>query len=196
MYDTERREYARRVVSNPTPHSIRDPHSDVKAAVERKRPAFHSVHRLACSQKVWQAIVTGKDLTIVYEDADVLVSYKDKLCVGGEKVAPNHSVHYNRDGEDTEVVFYSAAKMLGSNLFSFEGQVCKHSGFDRDMAISDTPETDTRELQTGEPPYLEKTVVTGLCVNFNAEGWAMGVVIERPAELLWPYPLAESAVVA
>ena len=52
-------------------------------------------------------------------------------------------------------------------------------------------ESDTLRLQTGELPYTgytEKTVAPGLCVNFDPEGWAMGVVIERAAELLRPLP--------
>ena len=130
--------------------------------------------------------MTGKDLIIVYDDTDVLVFYKDKLCVGREKVAPNLSVHYNRDGEVIEAVVYSAAKMLGPYLFPAEGQVCKRSGFDRDMAISYAQETDTFELQTVEPPYVGKTLAPGLCVNFDAEGWAMGVVIERPPSCCGP----------
>ena len=64
------------------------------------------------------------------------------------------------------------------------------------MTITYAPETDTLRLQTGDPPYAgytEKTVAPGLCVNFDPEGWAMGVVIERAAELLRPYLLAEGA---
>ncbi len=142
--------------------------------------------------------MTGKDFTIGYA-SDVLIFYTDKLCVGGETVAPNLSVHYNRDGEVIEVVIYRAAKILGPYLCPAEGQTGKRSGFDREMSITYTPETDTLRLQTGEPPYAgytEKTVAPGLCVNFDPEGWAMGVVIERAAELLRPYLLAEGASVA
>ena len=142
--------------------------------------------------------MTGKELTIGYS-ADTLIFYTDKLCVGGETVAPNLSVHYNRDGEVIEVVVYSAAKILGPYLCPADRQGCRRSGFDRDMAITYAPETDTLRLQTGEPPYAgytEKMVAPGLCVNFDPEGWAMGVTIERAAELLRPYLLAESAGVA
>ena len=44
--------------------------------------------------------------------------------------------------------------------------------------------------------YTEKTVAPGLFVNFDPEGWAMGVTIERAAELLRPYLLAEGAGVS
>ena len=144
--------------------------------------------------------MTSKDLTIRhFDDTDTLLLYTDTLCIGGETVAPNLSVHYNRNEEVIEVVIYRAAKMLGSYLLSADGQTGKRSGFDRDMAITYAPETDTLRLQTGEPPYTdytEKAVAPGLCVNFDPEGWAMGVVIERAAELLRPYLLAKSAGVA
>ena len=142
--------------------------------------------------------MTGKDLTIGYA-SDVLIFYTDKLCVGGETVAPNLSVHYNRDGEVIEVVVYSASKILGPYLFPANGQASQLTGSDREMAITYTPETDTLRLQTGEPPYAgytEKTVAPGLSVNFDPEGWAMGVTIERAAELLRPYLLTEGAGVA
>jgi hypothetical protein len=64
------------------------------------------------------------------------------------------------------------------------------------MAITYALETDTLRLHTGESPYTgytEKTVAPGLCVNFDPEGWAMGVVIEGAAEMLRPYLLSENA---
>ena len=94
---------------------------------------------------------------------------------------------------------YSAAKILGPYLFPDHEHADEVSGFDRDMAITYSPETDTLRLQTGEPPYAgytEKSVAPGLCVNFDPEGWAMGVVIERAVEQLRPLLLAEGAGVA
>ena len=97
------------------------------------------------------------------------------------------------------VVIYHAVKQLARFLLPCEAQEGKVVWNPRDLAIIYTPETDTLRLQTGEPPYTdytEKTVAPGLCVNFDPEGWAMGVVIERAAELLRPYLLAENAGVA
>ncbi len=143
--------------------------------------------------------MNGKGLTIRYDSPDVLVFITEDFSTDGETVAPNLSVHYNRDGEVMEVVVYSAAKILGPYLFPDQEHADEVSGFDRDMAITYSPETDTLRLQTGEPPYAgytEKTVAPGLCVNFDPEGWAMGVVIERAVEQLRPHLLAEGAGVA
>ena len=144
--------------------------------------------------------MTSKDLTIRhFDDTDTLVFYTEDLSAEGETVAPDLSVHYNREGDVMEVVIEHAVKTLGPYLFPDAGQKSKRNGFDRDMAIIYSPETDTLRLQTGEPPYAgytEKTVAPGLCVNFDPEGWAMGVVIERAAELLRPYLLTEGAGVA
>ncbi len=142
----------------------------------------------------------GESLTIGYfEDTDTLVFRIAESPGCGETVAPDLWVMYGRDGEVSSVTIDHAVKVLGPYLFPADGQSSKRSGFDRDMAINYDPETDTLRLQTGEPPYAgctEKTVAPGLCVNFDAEGWAMGVTIERAAELLRPYLLAESAGVA
>lgn len=143
--------------------------------------------------------MNGKGLTIRYDSPDVLVFFTEDFSTDGETVAPNLSVHYNRDGEVMEVVVYSAAKILGPYLFPDQEHADEVSGFDRDMAITYSPETDTLRLQTGEPPYAgytEKIVAPGLCVNFDPEGWAMGVVIERAVEQLRPHLLAEGAGVA
>ena len=99
------------------------------------------------------------------------------------------------------VVVDHAAKLLGQYLFPDDEKMDKSKFFNQslDMAITYEPESDTLRLQTGEPPdtgYTEKTVAPGLRVNFDPDGWAMGVVIERAAELLRPHFLAESAGVA
>jgi len=99
----------------------------------------------------------------------------------------------------SSVTIDHAANMLTRYLFPDDTQEGRVVWNPRDMEIAYAPETDTLRLQTGEPPYIgytEKTVAPGLCVNFDPEGWAMGVVIERAAELLRPYLLAESAGVA
>ena len=141
-----------------------------------------------------------EDLSIRYfDDTDTLVFHIAESPGEGETVAPNLWVMYGRDREVSSVTIDHAVKVLGPYLFPAEGQVGKRSGFDRDMAITYAPETDTLRLQTGEPPYTgytEKTVAPGLCVNFDPEGWAMGVVFERAAELLRPYLLTENAGVA
>ena len=103
---------------------------------------------------------------------------------------------YGRDGEVSKVTIEHAAKQLARYLFPGDEREGKVVWNPRDMTIAYAPETDMLRLQTGEPPYAgytEKTVAPGLCVNFDPEGWAMGVVIERAAELLRPYLLAESA---
>ena len=143
--------------------------------------------------------MTGKDLTIRhFGDTDTLVLYTEDLSTEGETVAPDLSVHYNRDGEVMSIVIEHAVKQLTRYLFP--GHV--KDGMDvwdgRDMEIAYTPETDTLTLQTGEPPYAgytEKTVAPGLRVNFDPEGWAMGVVIEGAAELLRPYLVTDSVEV-
>ena len=143
--------------------------------------------------------MNGKRLTIRYDSPDVLVLFTEDFSTDGETVAPNLSVHYNRDGEVMEVVVYCAAKILGPYLFPDQEHADEVSGFDRDMEITYSPETDTLRLQTGEPPYAgytERTVAPGLCVNFDQEGWAMGVVIERAVEQLRPHLLPEGAGVA
>lgn len=139
-------------------------------------------------------------LTIRYfEDTDTLVFHIAESPGDGETVAPYLWVMYGRDGEVSSVTIDRAVKHLGPYLFPADGQTGKRNGVDRDVTITYTPESDTLRLQTGEPPYIgytEKTVAPGLCVNFDPEGWAMGVVIERAAELLRPYLLPESASVA
>lgn len=141
--------------------------------------------------------MTEKNLTIRhFDDTDTLILYTENFSSEGETVAPYLSVHYNRDGEVMEVVIEHAADILEPHLFSTNGQTGKRSVFEYEMDVFYAPETDTLRLQTGEPPYTgytEKTVAPGLSVNFDPEGWAMGVVIERAAETLRPYLLAESA---
>lgn len=143
--------------------------------------------------------MTSKDLTIRhFDDTDTLVFYTEDLSAEGETVAPDLSVHYNREGDVMEVVIEHAVKTLAPYLFPDAGQESKRRGPGRDMEIAYTPESDTLRLQTGEPPYTgytEKTVAPGLSVNFDPEGWAMGVVIERAAELLRPYLVPEAASV-
>ena len=139
--------------------------------------------------------MTGKNLTISLDDTtDTLILYTDLKCIGGESVAPDLSVHYNRDEEVIEVVIHHAAKMLGPHLFPGDERIGQHSVFSqaRDLAITYAPETDLLRLQTGAPPYAgytEKTVAPGLCVNFDPEGWAMGVTLERAAARLRPHLL-------
>ena len=135
--------------------------------------------------------MTSKNLTIEYDEPDILVLLTEPHSAEGETVASCLSVHYNRDGEVMMVVVDHAAKMLGPYLFPDDEQIGKINLFSqsRDMTITYTPETDTLSLQTGEPPYTgytEKTVAPGLRVNFDPEGWAMGVVIERAAQLCAP----------
>ena len=139
--------------------------------------------------------MTGKNLTISLDDSsDTLILYTDLRCIGGESVAPDLSVHYNRGGEVIEVVLYHAAKMLGPHLFPGDERIGQHNIFSqaRDLAITYDRETDILRLQTGDPPdagYTEKTVAPGLCVNFDPEGWAMGVTLERAAARLRPHLL-------
>ena len=145
--------------------------------------------------------MTSKNLTIEYDEPDILVLFTEPHSAEGETVASYLSVHYNQDGEVMMVVVDHAAKLLGPYLFPDDEQIGKSNLFSqsRDMAISYSSESDTLRLQTGEPPYTgytEKTVAPGLCVNFDPEGWAMGVTIEQAAELLRPYLLTESAGVA
>lgn len=64
------------------------------------------------------------------------------------------------------------------------------------LSIRYFADTDTLFFHIAESTGFGETVAPGLCVNFDPEGWAMGVVIERAAELLRPYLLAESAGVA
>ena len=134
-----------------------------------------------------------------FDDTDALVFHIAELPGCGETVAPDLWVMYGRDGKVSSVTIDHAVKLLSKYLFPADGNTGKRSGFDREMAITYAPETDKLRLQTGEPPYTvytEKAVAPGLCVNFDPEGWAMGVVIERAAELLRPYLLAEGASVA
>ena len=141
--------------------------------------------------------MTAKNLTISLDDTtDTLILYTDLKCIGGESVAPDLSVHYNRDEEVIEVVLYHAAKMLGPHLFPGDEKIGQHNIFSqaRELAITYDPETDTVRLQTGDPPdagsgYTEKTVAPGLSVNFDPEGWAMGVTLERAAARLRPHLL-------
>ena len=141
--------------------------------------------------------MSREGLTIRYfEDTDTLVFRIAESPGDGETVAPDLWVMYGRDGEVSKVTIEHAVKQLTRYLFPSDAQEGKVVWNPRDMAITYAPETDTLRLQTGEPPYTgytEKTVAPGLCVNFDPEGWAMGVVIERAAELLRPYLLAESA---
>ena len=137
--------------------------------------------------------MTGKSLTISHDGGtDTLILYTDLKCIGGESVAPDLSVHYNRDEEVIEVVVYHAAKMLGPHLFPGDERIGQANGFSeaREMAVAYAPGSDTLRLQTGDPPYAgytEKAVAAGLFVNFDPEGWAMGVRLERAAARLRPY---------
>ena len=144
--------------------------------------------------------MSREGLTIRYfEDTDTLVFRIAESPGEGETVAPDLWVMYGRDGEVSKVTIEHAVKQLARYLFPGDAQEGKVVWSPSDIAITYAPETDTLRLQTGEPPYTgytEKTVAPGLCVNFDPEGWAMGVVIERAAELLRPYLLAESAGVA
>ena len=144
--------------------------------------------------------MSREGLTIRYfGDTDTLVFRIAESPGDGETVAPDLWVMYGRDGEVSKVTIEHAVKQLARYLFPGEAQEGKVVWSPRDMTITYAPEADTLRLQTGEPPYTgytEKTVALGLCVNFDPEGWAMGVVIERAAELLRPYLLAESAGVA
>ena len=176
MDQISRREYARRVMSNPTDYYIWTRH-------------------LADS-------VSREGLSIRYfGDTDTLLFHIAESTGLGETVAPYLWVMYGRDGEVSSVTIDHASKHLGPYLFPDDEQIGKSNLFSqfRDMAISYSSESDTLRLQTGEPPYIgytEKAVAPGLCVNFDPEGWAMGVTIEQAAELLRPYLLAESAGVA
>ncbi len=144
--------------------------------------------------------MSREGLTIWYfEDTDTLVFRVAESPGDGETVAPDLWIMYGRDGEVSKVTIEHAVKQLARYLFPGDAREGKVVWNPRDMAIIYTPETDTLRLQTGEPPYsgyTEKTVAPGLCVNFDPEGWAVGVVIERAAELLRPYLLTESAGVA
>ncbi len=136
--------------------------------------------------------MSNKELKIRYDAPDILVFFTESYSSEGETVAPDLSVHYNRNGDAMLVVIHHAAKMLGPYLFPGEEQTAQSNVFSqgRDLAITYAPETDTLRLQTGEPPYAgytEKTVAPGLCVNFDPDRWAMGVVIEGAAELLRPH---------
>ena len=139
--------------------------------------------------------MTAKNLTISLDDtSDTLILYTDLQCIGGESVAPDLSVHYNRNGEVIEVVLYHGTKMLGPHLFPGDERIGQHNVFSqaRDLAITYDPEIDLLRLQTGDPPdagYMEKTVAPGLSVNFDPEGWAMGVTLERAAARLRPHLL-------
>ena len=142
--------------------------------------------------------MSRKELSIRYfDDTDTLVLHIAESPGCGETVAPDLWVMYGRDGEVSSVTIDHAVRLLGPYLFPNDGQ--KDNWDSQGLKIAYDLETDTLRLQTGEPPYTgyaEKTVAPGLCVNFDPEGWAMGVVIERAAELLRPYLLAEGAGVA
>ena len=138
--------------------------------------------------------MTGKNLTIRLDEPDTLVLYTEPRSYEGEDLAPDVSVHYNREGEVMLIVIHHAAKMLGPHLFPGDDRIGQHSVFSqaRELAITYDPETDLLRLQTGAPPYAgytEKTVAPGLCVNFDPEGWAMGVTLERAAARLRPHLL-------
>ncbi len=145
--------------------------------------------------------MTCEGLKIGYtQQTDTLTIYTTERLGDGETIAPYLWIFHSKDEQTVVgVVIDRAYRQLGAYLFPDAGHENKRRGSGRDMAISYSPESDTLRLQTGEPPYTgytEKTVAPGLCVNFDPEGWAMGVVIERAAELLRPYLLAESAGVA
>ena len=133
--------------------------------------------------------MTEQGLEISYfSDNDILVFQTAESSGEGETLAPDLWVIYGRAGEVSSVSLYGAAKLLRPYLFPTDGQECQRSGITRgELKIFYAPETDTLELQTGEPPYTPKTAGPGLYVNFDAEGWAMDVVIERAAERLRPY---------
>lgn len=141
--------------------------------------------------------MTEKRLTIRhFYDTDTLVLYTENFSTEGETVSPFLSVHYNRDGNVMEVVIEHAASILEPHLFPVNGRTGKRSVFEYEMDVFYDLETDTLTLQAGAAPYegyTEQTVAPGLRVKFDPEGWAKGVVIERAAELLRPYLLAESA---
>ena len=132
-----------------------------------------------------------------FGDTDTLLFHIAESSWCGETVAPNLWVMYGRDREVSSVTIDHAVKLLTKYLFPSEAQEGKVVWNPRDMAIAYAPETDMLRLQTGEPPYIgytEKTVAPGLSVNFDPEGWAMGVVIERAAELLRPYLLPSAGI--
>ncbi len=134
-----------------------------------------------------------------YDDVDILVFHIAESPGCGETVAPDLWVMYGRDGEVSSVTICHAVKQLTRYLFPSDVKEGMAVWDGREMEIAYTPETDTLVLQTGEPPYAgytEKTVAPGLRVNFDPEGWAMGVTIEGAAELLRPYLLTESAGVS
>ena len=131
-----------------------------------------------------------------FGDTDTLLFHIAESPGYGETVAPDLWVMYGRDGEVSSVTIEHAVKQLTRYLFPGDLREGMAVWDSREMEITYAPETDTLRLQTGEPPYTgytEKTVAPGLGVNFDPEGWAMGVVIEGTAELLRPYLLAESA---
>lgn len=144
--------------------------------------------------------MSREGLSISYfGDTDTLVLHIAESPGSGETVSPNLWVMYDRDGKVSSVTIDHATRILAPYLFPADGQAGLSNGFDRDLAITYDHETDTLRLQTGEPPYAdytENTVATGLRANFDPEGWCMGVVIERAAEQLRPYLLAEGAGVA
>ena len=141
--------------------------------------------------------MNSENLTISYfDDTDTLVFHTVESSGCGETIAPDLWVIYGQAGEVSSVTIDHAARMLGPYLFPADVQKRMGNWDSRDLKIVYTRETDTLVLQTGEPPYVWKTVAPGLCVNFDTEGWAMGVAISPAAVLLRPYLLAESAGVA
>ena len=145
MSDNERREYARRVMANPTDYYI-------------------WIRHLADS-------VSREGLSIRYfGDTDTLLFHISESTGFGETVAPYLWVMYGRDGEVSSVTIDRAAKHLGPYLFTADGHKGKRSGVDRNVKIAYSRETDTLQLQTGEPPFVWKPVAQGLCVNFDPEG--------------------------
>ena len=171
MDNAERREYAKRVMDNPTDYYIW-----TRNLGDCVRPEGLSIR--------------------YFGDTDTLLFHIAESSGCGETIAPNLWVMYGRDGKVSSVTIDHAVKVLEPYLFPADGHKGKRSGVDRNMKIAYSPKTDTLQLQTGEPPFVWKPVTPGLCVNFDPEGWAMGVVIERAAELLRPYLLAEGAGVA
>ena len=124
-----------------------------------------------------------------FPENDILVLDHNEPHYMGETIAPQLWVSYNRNNDAVaSVTIDFAANLLQPYLFPADGQQCRRNGVGHeDLEIRYTPETDTLELQTGQPPFVKKTVLPGIYVNFDAEGWAMGVIIERAAERLRPY---------
>ncbi len=124
-----------------------------------------------------------------YPDSDTLVLDKNEPRYEGETIAPQLWVAYNRNNDAVvSVTIDSAATLLKPYLFPADGQKPQRGGVSRGyLQIRYTPENDTLELQTGQPPYVRKIVMPGICVNYDPDGWAMAVTIEPAADLLRPH---------